>query len=75
MDIIYQVEHEIIYSILPSLLHNSQNSRQERSGKVLYLTVCKGAKSEIEIVGVSELSVECNLEGLYLSDLDSEYRT
>jgi hypothetical protein len=26
------------------------------------------------VVGVSELSVDCNLDGLYLSDLDSEYR-
>jgi hypothetical protein len=40
VDIEYQVQLEIIYSILPSLLYNSQNSRQERSGKVLYLTVC-----------------------------------
>ena len=41
MDRVYQEELEILYSILPSLLHNSQNSHQERSGKVLYLTVCK----------------------------------
>ena len=41
VDSVYKVELEILYSILPSLLNNSQNSRQERTGKVLYLTVCK----------------------------------
>jgi hypothetical protein len=35
---VYQVELEILYCIIPSLSHNSQNSLQERSGQVLYLT-------------------------------------
>ncbi len=55
MDRVYHVELEIIYFMLPSLLNNSQNSFQELSGKVLYLTA---QKSVIVIVVVSELSVD-----------------
>ena len=70
MDRVYHVELEILYFMLPSLLNNNQNSFQELSGKVLYLTARKSV-----IVVVSELSVDCNLEVLYLPALDSEYRT
>jgi hypothetical protein len=37
VDSVYKVELEILYSILPSLLNNSQNSHQERSGKAAVL--------------------------------------
>ncbi len=50
----HQVELEIVYCIIPSLSHNSQNLLQERSGQVLYLTACK-----VSIQVVSELSVDC----------------
>ncbi len=70
MDMVYQIELEILYSLLPSLLNNSQNSFQKLSGKVLYLTASKVSK-----VVMCELSVDCNLEPLYLSVLDFEYRT
>jgi hypothetical protein len=65
MDIVYQVDLEILYCIIPSLSHNTQNSLQEGSGQVLYLTARKVSNSSCEW-----LSVDCNLEGLYL---DSEY--
>ena len=71
MDRVYQIELEILYSVLPSLLNNSQNSFQELSGKVLYLTACI---ESLKVV-MSELSVDCNLEPLYFSVLDFEYRT
>jgi hypothetical protein len=37
----YQVELEILYFMLPSLLNNFQNSLQERSGQVQYFTANK----------------------------------
>jgi hypothetical protein len=40
-----QVELEILYFMLPSLLNNSQNSLQEGSGQVLSLTACKVGNS------------------------------
>jgi hypothetical protein len=64
---VYQVELESVYFMQPSLSNNSQNSLQECSGQVLYYTACKFV--------VSELSVDCNFEALYLSVLDFEYRT
>ncbi len=67
MDRVYQVELEIVYFMQPSLLNNSQNSLQGCTTRL--------AKSVIVIVVVSELSVGCNLEALYLSVLDFEYRT
>ncbi len=70
MDRVYQIELEILYSLLPSLLNNSRNSFQELSGKVLYLTASKVSK-----VVMSELSVDWNLEPLYLSVLGFEYKT
>ena len=39
MERVYQVELEILYFMLPSLLNNSQNSFQELSGKVTYMSV------------------------------------
>ena len=48
VDKVYQIELEILYSVLPSLLNNSQNSFQELSGKVLYLTACIVTKSSYE---------------------------
>ena len=72
VDRVYQVELEILYFKLPSLLNNSQNSPQECSGQVQYLTACK--VSNRVIVVVSEVHVDCNLEALYLSVLDFEYR-
>jgi hypothetical protein len=48
MYMMYQAELEVLYSILPSILNNSQNSFQELSGKVLYLTACKVSKSSSE---------------------------
>ncbi len=38
---VYEVELEVLYFMLPSLSNNSENSLQERSGQVLYLTGCK----------------------------------
>jgi hypothetical protein len=46
MDRAYQVELEILYFMLPSLLNNSKNSPQERSGQVQYLMVCDGVQSQ-----------------------------
>jgi hypothetical protein len=48
VDKVYQVELEILYSILPSLLSNSQKSLQEGSGQVLTLTACKVGNSSCE---------------------------
>ena len=48
MDKLYQVELEILYCIIPSLLNNTQNSLQERSGQVLNLTACKVSNSSCE---------------------------
>jgi hypothetical protein len=45
VDRVYQVELEILYFMLPSLLNNSENSLQEPSGQVLYLTACKVSNS------------------------------
>ncbi len=67
MDRVCQVELEIVYFMQPSLLNNSQNSLQGCTTRL--------AKSVIVIVVVSELSIDCNLEALYLSVLDFEYRT
>ena len=48
MNGVYNIELEILYSVLPSLLNNSQNSFQELSGKVLYLTAYIVTKSSYE---------------------------
>ncbi len=50
VDKVYQVELEILYSMLPSLLSNSQKSLQlqEGSGQVLTLTACKVGNSSCE---------------------------
>ncbi len=48
VDRVYQVKLEILYSILPSLFNNSQNSLQERSGQVMCLTACKVRHSSCE---------------------------
>jgi len=45
---VYQVDLEILYCIIPSLSHNSQNSLQEASGQVLYMTACKVSNSSCE---------------------------
>ena len=37
---VHHVELEILYILLPSLLHKSQNSRQERSGQEVYMRAC-----------------------------------
>jgi hypothetical protein len=48
VDKVYQVELEILYSILPSLLSNSQKSLQEGFGQVLTLTACKVGNSKVQ---------------------------
>ncbi len=69
MDRVYQVELEIVYLMQPSLLNNSQNSLQGCTTRLAKSVIV------IVIVVVSELSVDCNLEALYLSVFDFEYRT
>jgi hypothetical protein len=63
----HQVELEIFYCILPSLSHNSQNSLQGFFRRVQSRFCLQGFEGT--------LSVDCNLEALYLSVLDFEYRT
>ena len=66
----HQVELEILFCLIPWHPKTIQNSIQ---GSIRHAAFFLGHPRVF--ARVSELSVDCNLEALYLSVLDFEYRT